>query len=100
MTTLLSRFVAVDEPSAARMAALLAAMSRSVRDEPGHVAYEAFRAQEDPTVLYVQETWATPEDANGHVRRVASVLDQASQAGPGRGRPDRQPCITALHRRH
>lgn len=77
MTTLLSRFVAVDEPSAARMAALLAAMSRSVRDEPGHVAYEAFRAQEDPTVLYVQETWATPEDADGHIRRVAS--DPAAQ---------------------
>lgn len=78
MVTLLSRFVARDEPCAARLAALLSNLSRGVRAEPGHVAYEAFRAREEPTVLFVTETWSSREAADGHVARVAA--DPGAQA--------------------
>lgn len=78
MITLLSTFVATDEASAAQMAALLSDMSEAVRSEPGHVTYGAFRVREDPTVIYVQETWASQADADAHLNRAAPAAAKAT----------------------
>lgn len=70
--TLLSRLRATDGEAADVLAGRLTDFVRTVPAEQGNLAYRVFRAREDPTTFYVEERWSLPEDADRHVRRVAS----------------------------
>lgn len=51
---------------------MLRGLIGTVPSEPGNLAYQVYQSDEDRSVFYITERWSTPEDADRHVRFVAT----------------------------
>lgn len=70
--TWLSRVRATDEAAAAELAGRIQQLARAVPAEPGNLSYTVFRTAEHNTLFYIEERWATSEDATRHADRIAA----------------------------
>ncbi|GGD21865.1 antibiotic biosynthesis monooxygenase family protein [Aureimonas glaciei] len=76
---LLTRFEGPDAQATEAFLLRLQAVRASVREEPGHVAYELYRSRDQSTVLFVLEEWRTQKDADLHVA-AATTGEEARSA--------------------
>lgn len=61
-----TRFRAVDLDAAQTIIGLLRATAAAAASEQGHLSYDVFAVEGDPTTLCVLEMWASVDDARRH----------------------------------
>lgn len=70
--TLLTRIAAKDEEGAAATEIVLRGLVRTVPSEPGNLGYAVYQNDDDRSVFYILERWTTGEDAERHIKHVAT----------------------------
>lgn len=65
-TPLHTRFRAVDDGAARQITELLRTTAAAAATEQGHLRYDVFAVEGDPTTLYVLEAWDSVDDARRH----------------------------------
>ncbi len=51
---------------------MLRGLVATVPSEPGNISYEVYQTVEDRLVFYITERWSSSDDADRHVRSVAT----------------------------
>jgi quinol monooxygenase YgiN len=66
---LYAEFTATSESAAAKVEELLALLAVAVREEPGNIAFDAYRKRDDPTGFFVYEIYEDEAAFQLHLRQ-------------------------------